>query len=78
MTFLSFQSSDSEVRRLSEQLSQKDETVQKLQKEKEHLVELSQVRAQWELWRVSVEYLHTVCSETVLMGPSHQFSIAQL
>lgn len=46
MTFLtvSFQSSDSEVRRLSEQLSQKDEVVQKLQKEREHLVELSQVR----------------------------------
>lgn len=41
---MSAQSSDSEVKRLSEQLSQKDEVVQKLQKEREHLVELSQVR----------------------------------
>lgn len=40
------QSSDSEVRRLSEELSQRDELVQKLQQEKEHLVELSQVRPQ--------------------------------
>lgn len=55
MSFLSFQSSDSEARRLSEQLSQKDETVQKLQKEKEHLVVLSQVRAQWELCEGSMK-----------------------
>lgn len=43
---LSLQLSDGEVRRLSEQLLQKNEVVQKLQKEKEHLVELSQVREQ--------------------------------
>jgi len=33
------------VRKLSEDLTQKNELVQKLQKEKEHLGELSQVRA---------------------------------
>lgn len=44
-TFLP-QSSDLEVRKLSEQVLQKDEAVQKLQKEREHLVEFSQVRAQ--------------------------------
>ncbi|KAJ7992808.1 hypothetical protein DPEC_G00282670 [Dallia pectoralis] len=35
--------SDGSVRRLSEELSQREEVVQKLQKEKEHLVELSQL-----------------------------------
>lgn len=50
MTIFSlFQSSDSELRRLSEELFQRDKTVQKLQKEKDHLVELSQVRAPWVL-----------------------------
>ncbi|XP_015246852.1 PREDICTED: myosin-6-like [Cyprinodon variegatus] len=36
------QLSDSEVRRLTEQLLQRDEALQKLQREKDHLVELSQ------------------------------------
>ncbi|XP_016117756.1 myosin-6-like [Sinocyclocheilus grahami] len=36
------QSSDSALRKLSEDLTQKNELVHKLQKEKEHLVELSQ------------------------------------
>lgn len=46
---MSLQASDGELRRLSEQLLQKDEVLLKLQREKEHLVELSQVRAgQWE------------------------------
>lgn len=54
-----FQSSDSEVRRLLEQLSQKDKAVQKLQKEKEDLVELSQVRLQqkfiqWNRWSLQL------------------------
>lgn len=54
-----FQSSDSEVRRLLERLSQKDKAVQKLQKEKEDLVELSQVRLQqkliqWNRWSLQL------------------------
>lgn len=40
-----FQSADSQVRRLSEQLCQKVEEVQKLQEDRGHLVELSQVSA---------------------------------
>lgn len=58
MSFFSWsvQSSDSEVRRLSEQLSQKDEVVQKLQKEREHLVELSQVRVVKALLDITVQY----------------------
>lgn len=39
-----FQSSDREVRRLSEQLSQRDEVLQKLEQEREHLEQLGQVR----------------------------------
>lgn len=39
------QSADSQVRKLSEQLCQKVEEVQKLQEDRGHLVELSQVSA---------------------------------
>lgn len=38
------------MRKLSEDLAQKNELVQKLQKEKEHLVELSQVSAAEMTW----------------------------
>lgn len=51
-----FQSSDGEVRRLSEQLCQRAEEVHKLQKDREHLVELSQVRATQGLWRFTLGY----------------------
>lgn len=41
-----FQSSDSEVRRLSGQLSQRDRALQQLEQERDRLVQLDQVRAQ--------------------------------
>lgn len=41
-----FQSSDSEVRRLSQQLSQRDGALQQLQQERSRLVQLDQVRPQ--------------------------------
>lgn len=41
-----FQSSDSEVRRLSEQLSQRDGALQPLEQERDRLVQLDQVRPQ--------------------------------
>lgn len=59
-----FQSSDGEVRRLSEQLSQRAEEVHKLQKDREHLVELSQVRATQGLWRFTVGYSCQGCSDS--------------
>lgn len=41
-----FQSSDSEVRRLSKQLSQRDGALQQLEQERDRLVQLDQVRPQ--------------------------------
>jgi len=66
---LSLQSTDSEVSRLLEELFLKDQAVQQLHQEKNHLVELSQVRAHWVLFREDMSVLdggHQSCNTCVV------------